>query len=128
MGDLISDFFSHLYNCQVAGKKEVIVRPWSKLLEGILDTMKRHGYIKNYEVVKNIRGGFVRIELSGRINKCGAIRPRFPVKLEEMEKWEKRYLPAKDFGILILSTPKGVMSHLEAKEKHTGGVLLGYVY
>ena len=31
-------------------------------------------------------------------------------------------------GILIVSTPQGLMSHIEAQEKKVGGRLIGYVY
>ena len=41
---------------------------------------------------------------------------------------EKRYLPAKDFGILIMSTSKGIMTHYDAKKKNLGGKLLSYCY
>jgi len=64
----------------------------------------------------------------GRINDCGVIKPRFPVKKNEFEKWEKRYLPSPDVGLLVISTSKGVMTHREAKELGIGGVLLAYVY
>ena len=64
----------------------------------------------------------------GNINKCGSIKPRYNIKKEDYEKFEKRYLPAKDFGFLIVSTSKGVMSHMEAKEKNIGGRLLAYFY
>jgi small subunit ribosomal protein S8 len=45
-----------------------------------------------------------------------------------MEKWEKRFLPSRNLGLIILSTNKGVMDHVQAKEEHVGGVLLAYVY
>ena len=45
-----------------------------------------------------------------------------------IEKWEKIYLPSRDFGFLIMSTPKGIMTHLDAKENNTGGRLLAYIY
>ena len=45
-----------------------------------------------------------------------------------MEKYEKRYLPAKQFGILIISTPKGLMTHVQAMDKKTGGKLIAYCY
>jgi small subunit ribosomal protein S8 len=48
--------------------------------------------------------------------------------LKDFETWEKRYLPAREIGLLILSTPKGVMDHKRAKEMHVGGKLLAYVY
>jgi len=46
----------------------------------------------------------------------------------EYEKWEKRFLPAFDFGLLIVSTSQGVMTHKEAREKGIGGRLIAYVY
>ncbi len=45
-----------------------------------------------------------------------------------MEKYESRYLPAQDFGVLILTTTKGVLSHTEAKKMGVGGKLLAFVY
>ena len=47
---------------------------------------------------------------------------------DEFEKFEKRYLPAKNFGILIVTTPEGIMTHNEAKERGIGGRLLAYMY
>ena len=67
-------------------------------------------------------------DLEGNINKCGVIKPRHAVKKDEFEKFEKRYLPAKNFGILILTTPEGIMTHHDAKERGIGGRLLAYMY
>jgi small subunit ribosomal protein S8 len=50
------------------------------------------------------------------------------VQKTELEKWESRYLPAQDFGVLILTTTAGVVSHMKAKELGVGGKLLAYVY
>ena len=44
------------------------------------------------------------------------------------EQWESRYLPAQDFGLLILSTSSGVMNHYDAKDARIGGKLLAFVY
>ncbi|OYT43593.1 30S ribosomal protein S8 [Candidatus Bathyarchaeota archaeon ex4484_40] len=87
-----------------------------------------NGYIGEFEFIDDGRTGKFRVQLLGRINKCGAIRPRFPVKADEIEKWEKMYLPAKGIGVLVISTPEGVMSHHEAKKRKIGGRLLAYVY
>ena len=51
-----------------------------------------------------------------------------PIKREEMDKWESRYLPAQDFGLLILTTTQGIVSQNEAKKNGIGGKLLAYVY
>ena len=46
----------------------------------------------------------------------------------QYEKWESRYLPAQDFGLLIMSTNQGVMNHYEAKKERIGGRLLAYIF
>jgi small subunit ribosomal protein S8 len=66
--------------------------------------------------------------LKGAINNCGVIKPRYSVKRSDLEKFESRYLPAQDFGVLILTTTEGVITHTEAKELGVGGKLLAYVY
>ena len=64
----------------------------------------------------------------GRINKCGSIKPRFPVKVNDFEDWEKKFLPSRNVGILVVSTSKGVIAHKEAGDKNVGGRLIAYVY
>jgi len=128
MNDLINNAIADIKNHGRTGKSEVVVRPTSKLLIDILKIFQKGGYIGEFEVLEDKKGGQVRIKLIKKINDCGIIKPRFPVPLDELPKWEKRYLPARDFGILVVTTPKGVMSHKEAKEKKTGGRLLAYVY
>ncbi len=125
--DLLSDALFVINNAEKIGRKTCTI-PASKLLKEVLMVMQRTGYVGSFELVENRKAGNFVIELVGKINKCRAVRPRFPVKNEEFEKWEGRYLPARDFGILIVSTPKGVMSQKEAMENKTGGRLLGYVY
>ena len=102
--------------------------PASKLASEVLRTMQRHHYIGEFEYIDDGLSGKFRIQLLGRIGKCGVISPRFAVKKSEYVDWERRYLPAVGVGILIVSTPQGVISHEEAKEKGLGGRLLGYVY
>ena len=90
--------------------------------------MKDKEYIGEFAEIPDGKGNYLKVSLLGRINKCGAIKPRYAVKKDEYEKFEKRYLPAKDFGILIVSTQNGIMTHFSAKEKSLGGRLLGYIY
>jgi len=126
--DPLADAFARIKNAERAGKREVIIEPASKLIGNVLRVMKDHGYIEDFEFIDDKKAGKFRVKLLGRINDCNVIKPRFPMKLSESEKWEKRFLPARDFGILILTTSKGVMSHKEAREHNVGGNLLGYVY
>ncbi len=126
--DTLSNAMSAIKNAELIGKSKVEIRPASKLIGKVLNVMKENGYIKEFEVKDDHKGGIILVKLLGKINDCGAIRPRFSVKRTEYEKFEKRYLPARDFGILIVSTTQGVMSQKEAIERGLGGILLAYVY
>jgi len=115
-------------NAEVLGQKSVIIRPASKVITNVLRVIQEYGGIGEFEFIDNGKSGLVKVQLSGRIAKIAAIKPRYAVKVKEFEQWEKQYLPARNFGVLIVSTPKGIMSHREAVEKKTGGRLLAYVY
>ncbi len=125
--DLLADILNSINNAEEIGRKSVTI-PASKLVKEVLMVIQRSGYIGSFEFIDDRKSGKFTIELIGKINKSRAIRPRFPIKKDEFEKWEGRYLPARSFGILIVSTPKGVMSQKEAVEIGTGGRLLAYVY
>jgi len=90
--------------------------------------MQESGYITGFEYLDDGRGGQFLVQLNGRINRCGAISPRYNVRLADLEYWETQFLPGKNFGIMILSTSKGVMTHEQARKEGVGGQLLGYVY
>ncbi len=126
--DLVADVLSAMTNAVKARKKECVVRPVSNLAINVINLLKREGYIEDFQVIDTVKGREVKIVFNGRMNRCFAIKPRFSAKKDEIEKFEKRYLPAKDFGFLILSTPKGLLTHLEAKDNNVGGVLIAYVY
>ena len=125
--DLLADALTSIKNAERVGKKECVVKA-SNLIKNVLRVMKENGYIGDFEYVEDGRGGKLRIELKGKILDTKAIKPRYSVKADEFEKWEKRFLPARDVGILILSTSKGVVDHKKAKEMRVGGRLLAYCY
>jgi len=128
VSDPLADALSNIMNHEALRKKEVILRPASKQVAATLRIMQRAGYIGEFEFIDDGRSGIFRVELLGRINKCGVIKPHYPVKHNEFEYWEKRYLPARNFGLLIVSTPKGFMTHREAIKEGHGGRLMAYVY
>lgn len=125
--DSLADMFSALKNMEAIGRKECVV-PNSKLIRSILKVIHDNKYISDTELIEDGRGGKVKVSLSGRINNCNVIKPNYSVKISEFIKFEKRYLPAQNVGILILTTSKGIMDQKEAAKKGTGGRLLGYVY
>lgn len=124
----IADAMSTIKNASDVGKTSCIVEPASRLLGSMLDIMKEKNYIAEFELIDDGRGGQFNVKLNGNINKCGVITPRFSVKLVELEEWETRYLPAKNFGLLFMSTSQGVLSHEQARTAGIGGELLGYVF
>jgi small subunit ribosomal protein S8 len=109
-------------------KTECIITPASGLVSRVLRLIQSKGYIGEIEYIDDGRQGKFRVQLFGRINECQAVKPRFKTRVSEMEKWEKRFLPSRNLGFVILSTNIGVMDHIEAKEKHVGGLLLAYVF
>ena len=86
------------------------------------------GYIGEFEVIDDHRANKIVIELTGRLNKCGVISPRFDVAFDEIEKWIVNLLPSRQFGHILLSTTYGIMTHEEARRKKTGGKILGFFY
>ena len=126
--DTLANGLTSVVNNEMRNKHECIICPASKLLGRVLRIMQLNGYIGEFEFVDDGRSGKFKVQLLGRINKCGAIRLRFSIGTEEFEEWEKKFLPSRDVGLLVVSTPQGVLSHKDAKDKHSGGRLLAFVY
>lgn len=125
--DLLGDVLFVLNNAEKTGKRSCVV-PASKLIKNVLLVIQKEGYIGSFEFVDDGKGGKFQAEMIGRINKSRLIKPRFAVKKNGYEKWEKRYLPARGFGLLIVSTYRGVMSQKDAVAQGLGGKLVAYIY
>ena len=128
LNDPLANVLAVINNAEHRGMKLCTIKPASKLITRVLDILNAKKYVGGYTIIEDGRGNIVEVSLIGAVNKCGAIKPRFSVAMGSYEKFEKRFLPAKDFGVLVVSTPKGVMTHSEAKAKGLGGRLLAYCY
>ena len=126
--NILANLFTTLYNTEGRRKDSCIIVPTSKLAVEVLNTLKNNGYIKEFEHIDDNKGGKFVVKLLAKIEKCGAVTPRFKVKKDEYNYWEQRYLPSFNRGILLVTTNQGVMSHHEAVNKGIGGFLIGYVY
>ncbi len=122
-----ADAISVIMNAERAGKKECVVRIKSKLLMDTLDILKKNNYIDDYQIVSEREGGRIKVILNGSINEIKALSPRFYLKKDEYDQWEKKYLPAVNTGLLIVSTSQGVKTHKDVKGV-LGGTLVAYVY
>ena len=109
--DIISDTLNQIMNAKRAKKDSVKVKRHSKILVEILELAKKRGYIESYN-----------------LNECMTIKPRFTVQVKDFDKYVRRYLPARNFGMMIVSTSSGLMTHDEAQEKNIGGSLMAYFY
>lgn len=126
--NVLSDALVTLCNAEKRGKRQVLIRPCSKVIVKFLTVMMKHGYIGEFEIVDDHRAGKIVVNLTGRLNKCGVISPRYDLAVKDIEQWASNLLPSRQFGFLVLTTSSGIMDHEEARRKHTGGKLLGFFY
>jgi len=128
LNDPLSNVLSQIDAYEKAGRKEILTKNNSKVIKNVLSIMQDHKYLGGFDEIKDSKGDLLKIHLIGNINKTGVVKPRFSVKKDNFEKFEKRFLPAKEFGILIISTSQGMMTNVEAKKKGIGGKLVSYCY
>jgi|TARA_Y100000294_G_C8487443_1_gene309347 small subunit ribosomal protein S8 len=121
--DIVADALNQVMNSKRAKKDSVVVKKHSKVLLGVLAIGKLKGYIKSYKV----DGNDLKIEF-GKLNYCKAVKPRYVVKADTIDKYVRRYLPARDMGFVIISTNQGLMTHQTAEEKNIGGSVIAYFY
>ncbi len=130
MSDPLGDMLTRIRNGQGAGKSQISA-PASKLRRNVLDVLKREGYIRDFRVEKDAKGfDQVVIELKyhdgtpvireiSRVSKPGR---RVYSKIKELPRFYN------GLGIMILSTPRGVMADHEARAANVGGEVLCRVF
>ena len=123
--DIVADALNMIKNAKKARKETVRIKRISNLLIEILKIMKQEGAIKKYKI--NSKEKIIEITL-GELFECKAIKPRFSCDVYQIEKYRRRYLPARNLGVMIISTNKGLMTHEEAQEEKIGGSLIAYFY
>ncbi|KAF3818994.1 hypothetical protein GH733_012411 [Mirounga leonina] len=98
--NVLADALKSINNAEKRGKRQVLIRPCSKVIVRFLTVMMKHGYIGEFEIIDDHRAGKIVVNLTGRLNKCGVISPRFDVQLKDLEKWQNNLLPSRQFGLL----------------------------
>ena len=128
MNDPLANVLSAVENAERVGKNVCMIKANGKVIAAVLAIMKDKHYVGDTETIDDGKGGVLKINLLGKVNGCGVIKPRYAVTQDNYEKFEKRYLPAQGMGVLIVSTSKGMITHEQAKEQQIGGRLVAYVY
>ena len=122
--DIVADGLNEIMNAKRIEKKELVIKRYSKVLLNLFEMMKAEGHI-DFEVNAEDKNVKVRII---KLNECKAVKPRYFVGVGNIDKYLRRFLPSRNFGILVISTNKGMLSHLNAIEKNIGGSVVAYFY
>ncbi len=126
--DPLANVMSKMLNYERIGRDSVRLYPVARMTKKVLDLLQANGFVGECAAQNTTRGAVITVPLLGKINECGVVKPRFAITSADYDKWEKRYLPAKGFGIIIISTSKGLMILEDAKKQNIGGRLIAYCY
>ena len=130
MSDPLGDMLTRIRNGQRVGMSSVRA-PASRLRSGVLDVLKREGYIRGFSTSDRPAGlAEVEIELKyhegtpviQEISRVSRPGQRVYSKIKELPRYYN------GLGIMILSTPRGVMSDQEARAANVGGEVLCRVF
>lgn len=122
--DIVADGLNQIMNAKRVEKRELVIRKYSKVLLGLFEMMKGEGYI-DYEVDEERKVVEVTIL---KLNESRAVKPRYYVGAQDIDKYLRRFLPSRNFGTLVISTNKGMISHKEALKENLGGSVIAYYY
>lgn len=125
--DPIADMLTRIRNGLSANKTMVVV-PYSKIKQSIAQILKTNGYITDVKEVKN--GAFMMLEL-----KLAGSNKKITTITRVSKPGRRMYTPMSEIpnvlggrGIVIISTPSGIMTGTEARKKGVGGELICTVY
>ena len=122
--DIVADGLNQIMNAKRVEKREFVIKKYSKVLLSLFELMKEKGYI-DFEVDAEAKTVMVKLV---RLNECRAVKPRYFVGVNDIDKYLRRFLPSRNFGSLIISTNKGMMSHADALKQNLGGSVVAYFY
>jgi|TARA_B110000444_G_scaffold185892_1_gene175020 small subunit ribosomal protein S8 len=130
MTDPLADMLTRIRNALMRNKSNVVT-PASKLRQRVLDVLESEGYIRGYARVEQ-EGDFPVFEIELKYHEGTPVIKN----IEKVSKPGRRVYSSVDnlprvfngLGISILSTSKGVMSDVNAREENVGGEVLCKVF
>jgi small subunit ribosomal protein S8 len=128
--DPIADMLTRIRNANVSLHEQVDV-PLSKMKERVAKVLKREGFIKDYQVIQTGPQGVLRIAMKYTQDRSRVINGLTRVSKPGL----RRYVGSGEIpslyggmGVVVLSTPKGVMTGRKARKQGVGGEVLAYVW
>lgn len=125
MTDPISDLFTRLNNAKLAGKKEANI-PYSKYKVLILNVLKEEGFIESF--AEDIANGYILVKFSDQGRHFEKIRVISKPGSKIYARKNRIPRSKGGFGVVIVSTPKGVMTDSKARRVGIGGEVICEVY
>ncbi|EPS67227.1 hypothetical protein M569_07550 [Genlisea aurea] len=125
---ILNEALRTIVNAEKRGFASTELNPISNVIASFLEIMKYRGYVKDFEVQDPQRVGKIKVQLLGRVTDCRAIMYRQDIKAQYIESFKTRYLPTRQWGYVVITTPNGILDHEEAIRQNVGGQVLGYFY
>ena len=122
--DIVADGLNQIMNAKRIGRRELVIKKYSKVLLALFEMMKEREYI-DFEVDGESKTVTVKIL---KLNECRAVKPRYFVGVGDIDKYLRRFLPSRNFGTLVISTNKGMLDQKEAVKENLGGSVVAYFY
>lgn len=130
MTDPISDLLTRIRNAQ-AIRRETVDIPYSSVKEGIARLLQREGYVRDVRVIEDMKPAQIRVYL-----KYGPDRENLITRIQRVSKPGQRVYRRVDqiekvldgMGVGIFSTPAGLLTDRECRERKVGGEYLCRVY
>lgn len=124
---LLAQACTTVNNANKSNKRQVLIRNINNLVLSFFIEMQKKNYINSLFLIKDKKVNKLVINLNGKLNKCSAISPNYDLKLEDLENFRNKVLPARQFGHLVMNTKKGLRDSSECVGKF-GGKVIGYFY
>jgi small subunit ribosomal protein S8 len=107
--------------------KDYVDMPSSKMKQNIVKLLKDEGFIKGYRYIEDNKQGVIRVYM-----KYGANKEKIIHSIKKISKPSRRFYIGKEdilkikggLGVYILSTSKGVVTGVKARELNVGGEII----
>ena len=77
LNDPLANALSIILNAERIGKRDCLIKPISNIIKKVLTIIKESQYIGDFSIIEDGRGNIIKVNLLGKVNKCGAIKPNY---------------------------------------------------